>query len=238
MTTRATAALPALLLALVLGGCSLLNQGAPRAPSQSPQVVTSHSMPEPQPTSAPPGSPTTSPQVTSRVVPSLSIAPPSGTVTVTVIGTVEPTAAPPPAREGGGVAAFASPSGRIVCLMAAGEFVRCDYLGPDPAWNVPVPGCQLAFGRMLQVTDTAAGACVGDTLADSAVPGSEFTSWWRSGEPTTTVAGTALRAAVLPYGTALAVADFRCESAESGVTCYNTSTGHGFSLAREAYRIF
>jgi hypothetical protein len=44
--------------------------------------------------------------------------------------------------------------------------------------------------------------------------------------------------AVLPYGSALASGVIRCESATSGVTCRNTSTGHGFTMAREAYSIF
>jgi hypothetical protein len=44
--------------------------------------------------------------------------------------------------------------------------------------------------------------------------------------------------AVLPYGSALAVGHMRCDSETTGVTCRNLTTGHGFSMAREAYSIF
>ncbi|PXX63828.1 hypothetical protein DFR70_1053 [Nocardia tenerifensis] len=43
---------------------------------------------------------------------------------------------------------------------------------------------------------------------------------------------------VLPYGGMLTVGPFTCDSAESGVTCTNDTTGAGFKIAREGNRTF
>ncbi|MFI6168468.1 hypothetical protein ACIBCN_16945 [Nocardia sp. NPDC051052] len=43
---------------------------------------------------------------------------------------------------------------------------------------------------------------------------------------------------VLPYGGVLTVGPFTCDSAESGVTCTNDSTGAGFKITREGNRTF
>ncbi|WP_378732193.1 hypothetical protein [Nocardia brasiliensis] len=43
---------------------------------------------------------------------------------------------------------------------------------------------------------------------------------------------------VLPYGGMLTVGPFTCDSAESGVTCTNNTTGAGFKIARETNRTF
>jgi hypothetical protein len=42
----------------------------------------------------------------------------------------------------------------------------------------------------------------------------------------------------LPYGDAITAGPMRCESAQSGITCRDVESGHGFSISREAYRIF
>ena len=39
--------------------------------------------------------------------------------------------------------------------------------------------------------------------------------------------------AALDYGNALRLGDFMCSSAESGVTCTNTATGHSVKLNRQ-----
>ena len=39
--------------------------------------------------------------------------------------------------------------------------------------------------------------------------------------------------AALDYGNALRLGDFMCSSAESGVTCTNTATGHAVKLNRQ-----
>ncbi|MFE9576109.1 hypothetical protein ACFYO1_06985 [Nocardia sp. NPDC006044] len=43
---------------------------------------------------------------------------------------------------------------------------------------------------------------------------------------------------VLPYGGMLTVGAFTCDSAESGVTCTNDTTGAGFKISRESNRTF
>ena len=42
---------------------------------------------------------------------------------------------------------------------------------------------------------------------------------------------------VLPFGSSKVAEALRCESAETGITCRDGQTGHGSSIAREAYRI-
>ncbi len=141
-------------------------------------------------------------------------------------------------RTGGPAAAFASPSGRIVCMMLAGQFVRCEYVGGDAGWKVPVSNCQLHSGNVLYVdAKVAVGGCVGDTIADTPRVGTSYTTWWRSGDPTATLPGNGPKVAALPYGTRLDVTGFQCESAETGVTCRN-SAGRGFAVSREQYRLF
>lgn len=133
-------------------------------------------------------------------------------------------------------AAFATPSGRIVCIIADNS-VRCDFISSDKAWTSPQPkGCDLAWGDSLYLTQTAGSTCHGDTLADTPSLDSGYVSWRRPGDPTVTVNGLAL--AALPYGAGILVGTLQCDSATTGVTCRNTTTGHGFAMAREAYSIF
>jgi hypothetical protein len=133
-------------------------------------------------------------------------------------------------------AAFATPSGRIVCIIADNS-VRCDFISDDKAWTSPQPkGCDLAWGDSLYLTQTAGSTCHGDTVADTPALDSGYVSWRRSSDPTVEVNGLTL--AALPYGSGVLVGNLQCDSAASGVTCKNTSTGHGFTMAREAYSIF
>ncbi len=133
-------------------------------------------------------------------------------------------------------AAFATPSGRIVCVMADNS-ARCDYIAGDKAWTSPEPkACHLAWGDSLQLTQTAGSTCHGDTLADTPSLDSGYEGWRRSGDPTVVVNGLTL--AALPYGSGLLVGALECDSATTGVTCRNTGTGHGFTMSREAYSIF
>lgn len=43
--------------------------------------------------------------------------------------------------------------------------------------------------------------------------------------------------ATLAYGHSVTYGDVICESAESGVTCSNTASGHGFTVSRAAYEL-
>jgi len=42
----------------------------------------------------------------------------------------------------------------------------------------------------------------------------------------------------LQYGQSVSVGLMQCDSTESGIACRDTKTGHGFRIAREAYRVF
>jgi len=142
----------------------------------------------------------------------------------------------PDIRKALDAAAFVSPSGQIVCeLLASGA--RCDYFAQDKAWTAPEPGnCDLSWGWSLHVDRTAGTSCVGDTIVTTAALNSGFDTWRKPADPTVDWNGIAL--AVLPYGSTLLVDTFRCDSATTGVTCQNQSTGHGFFMSRESYRFF
>lgn len=116
-----------------------------------------------------------------------------------------------------GLPSFTSPTGNITCTMAnsdQGAYAVCSVAEAD--WQVPDPGdCDLDWVTTeLSVGETSsAGSCRGD------YPHTE--------EPTT-----------LEYGRGLRVADVVCESRDTGMTCSNTETGHGFHASRGSYRAF
>ena len=142
----------------------------------------------------------------------------------------------PDIRKALDAAAFVTPSGQIVCeLLASGA--RCDYFAQDRAWDAPEPAnCDLNWGWSLYVDRTAGTNCVGDTIVTTAALNSGLDTWRKPADPSVDWNGIAL--AALPYGSALLVDTFRCDSATTGVTCQNQSTGHGFFMSRESYRIF
>ena len=191
-------------------------------------LTHSTTAPRTQQTTAPSGS---VPTASSSVPPpggSSSSAPNATTATATASTT--------DVRKVSDAAAFATPSGRIVCVMADNS-VRCDYIASDKAWTSPQPkACHLAWGDSLQLTQTAGSTCHGDTLADTPSLDSGYEGWRRSGDPTVVVNGLTL--AALPYGSGLLVGALERDSATTGVTCRNSSTGHGFTMSREAYTIF
>lgn len=43
---------------------------------------------------------------------------------------------------------------------------------------------------------------------------------------------------VLPYGATSTITDRACSSEQSGMTCWDTTTGHGFVISRARYTIF
>lgn len=117
---------------------------------------------------------------------------------------------------------FASPSGTIACVItSSGDIelvargVRCDIDERD--WSPPPrpADCELAYGHgvVLGVGKTARLLCAGDTTLGG------------DSEP-------------LAYGDVITAGPMRCESAESGITCRDVESGHGFSISREAYQLF
>ena len=126
----------------------------------------------------------------------------------------EKLACPAPAdREVNELTGFVAPSGNLSCMIDA-DWARCDIIDRD--WTPPPrpADCEFDYGQGISLGpgEQAQFVCAGDTAfgADE----------------------------VLPYGESLMAGVLRCESAESGITCRDVQTGHGFSLSREAYRLF
>jgi hypothetical protein len=148
-------------------------------------------------------SPTTAPPTSASATPTAD--PRAG---VTVID------APADPRFGTDQAQFATPSGNIACLMRADE-VRCDVL--ERTWTLPPKpaDCDLDFGNgvLLVSAGPARLSCIGDTVADPALP-------------------------KLAYGQAVRYAGVVCVSRETGLRCDNPVTGHGFRVSRGSYEVF
>jgi hypothetical protein len=105
---------------------------------------------------------------------------------------------------------FKSPSGNIVCSIA--DEVICEVkqreFGADPRpATCPTSESWVQQYVSLTVTGVSAGYCTGGM----AVP---------------------FDAVVLPYGKSLTWGAHTCSSGETGVTCSNASTGHGFKVSR------
>ena len=115
---------------------------------------------------------------------------------------------------GGSFVFFRTPSKNIGCVAAAGE-LRCDILKRD--WEPPPSPspCELDYGHGLELGDSgpARFVCAGDTVVDPSSP-------------------------VLGYGEYIEAKGFRCESAESGLSCVSQASGHGFTLSRERFTTF
>ena len=108
---------------------------------------------------------------------------------------------------------FISPTGNVACMIEP-SWARCDIIDRD--WSLPPrpADCEFDYGQgiSLNAGGPAEFVCAGDTAFGPDE--------------------------VLPYGSSKVAGALRCESAESGITCRDGQTGHGFSIAREAYRIF
>jgi hypothetical protein len=117
-------------------------------------------------------------------------------------------------RFGTGSAQFVTPSRNIACRMSTGE-VRCDVV--QRTWEVPPPpaDCTLSYGTGAVLVGSGKGqlSCVGDTVADPSL-------------------------SVLSYGQGVRFGDVVCVSKESGMSCKNAQSGHGFAVARAAYDLF
>jgi hypothetical protein len=113
------------------------------------------------------------------------------------------------------VVEFKTPSGNIGCIYSTGpDYLRCDIgsgLKPRP----PHPqDCQETYGDSVSMRKTGRPGyvCHGDTARDP-------------------------RAKAVAYGTSITVGPFKCTSQTSGLTCRNSS-GHGWFLSRQSYRLF
>jgi hypothetical protein len=108
---------------------------------------------------------------------------------------------------------FLTPSGNIGCAVTASG-ARCDI--GDRFWTAPPKpaSCQLDYGNGVSVSASGAGvSCAGDTLLHSSTN-------------------------VLAYGHGIRNGQVQCVSQSTGVRCEYLATGHGFTIAKEAYTLF
>ncbi len=130
-----------------------------------------------------------------------------------VLGTAGMAAAGPDVTQD---TAFSSPSGNIGCQIIPGTSVRCDML--QHTWSPPPRPdyCKslMAWGQglILKAGGGAHVVCAGDTTMTQDNP--------------------------LAYGDSITAGSMRCDSAETGMTCRDTGTGHGFTIARDSYELF
>jgi len=106
---------------------------------------------------------------------------------------------------------FSSPSGNIGCYLDRNG-VRCDIA--KRTWSPPrkPASCHLDYGQGIALASRARFVCAGDTAL-----GAKHT---------------------LAYGRTIRAGRYSCTSSSAGMTCRNRVTGHGFTLARQRYRIF
>jgi hypothetical protein len=135
------------------------------------------------------------------------------TTTETAVVTVTNVAtvtAPAPAAADHDYDRFQLPSHNIGCGVDSGV-LRCDILsGLNPE---PSQACELDWtGVVLEVDRAAQPECAGDTIYDASAP-------------------------VLEYGESWAREQISCLSTREGLDC-ETPAGHGFHLARRAWRVF
>jgi hypothetical protein len=121
----------------------------------------------------------------------------------------------PPAadREVSELTGFVAPTGNVSCMIDA-NWARCDIVDRD--WSPPPrpADCEFDYGQGISLAPgrQAEFVCAGDTAFGPDE--------------------------VLPYGDSITAGVLRCESAESGITCRDTQTERGFTISRDAYRLF
>jgi hypothetical protein len=108
---------------------------------------------------------------------------------------------------------FISPTGNVACMIDP-TWVRCDILDND--WSPPPrpADCEFDYGQGISLSPGAPAefVCAGDTAFGPDE--------------------------VLPYGESITAGVLACDSADSGFTCRDVETGHGFSISRQAYQLF
>ncbi len=216
------------LAAALLGGCAMFGGGA-TVPSTV--VIT---------VPGPPEGPGPTPGRTSAPAPSVTLPP-------LTPSSASPTAPVPtgpagpvidvPAR---GYTVFSTPSGNIICGGGTGDIgwnLRCDV--NQHSWRLPPKpaDCEFDWGHGAYLAKGRAGlTCVSDTVAGSDLVGMEGT-WW-NGKPGSQVVSTERgKVVALAYGASMRFGPITCLSQSDGLHCTDTTTGAGFDISREAYRL-
>ena len=98
--------------------------------------------------------------------------------------------------------------------MLDSTYVGCDI--SERSWSPPPrpADCEFDYGQGIGMSagEQAAFVCAGDTAMGAGQS--------------------------LAYGESITKDDLTCESAEAGITCRDSATGHGFTIARESYKVF
>lgn len=132
-----------------------------------------------------------------------------------------------------GITEFASPSGNVLCSLGdQGATCTADAVSFTAP---PDPGCDGQWGHTITLSPSAAATfvCKQDAFAGT----DPKPSWWMPGTDSTVAALGWASAPALGYGHRLRNGATTCEVKQSsGVTC--TNGGHGFSLARQSYRVW
>jgi hypothetical protein len=163
---------------------------------------------------------TTAGPVAAVSAPGVTVTAAPGTATpgaATPAGTAETTAPATPSviitTVTGNTSFFITPSKNIGCAVAMTD-ARCDI--GDRSWTTPPKpaSCMLDYGNGMYVNANGAGvSCAGDTVLDRTQN-------------------------VLQYGYGVRNGQMQCISQSTGVKCQDVATGHGFTLAKEAYTVF
>lgn len=129
----------------------------------------------------------------------------------------EPDGEETPEDELTGVQMFASPSGNISCEISA-LGARCTIADLTQTPQVDVGGCEGTIG---QVVILGAQGTEIPCVAEQDGPNQAESDYRK-----------------LEYGQDVWVNNYRCQSEQDGVTCTDTTTNRGFSLARAGVKTF
>lgn len=129
-------------------------------------------------------------------------------------------------------AAFATPTGRIVCLVTDSG-AACEVSQPTYAPPAKPASCQLDWGSRIGLDAGGVGfVCAGDTIRQ--LPSDPTYGGWSDPRWPTTVSGAGV---TLGYGSTLTVGSYTCRVETTGVTCTRQPSGKGFVIATQSYQL-
>ncbi|CAN5610016.1 hypothetical protein BH23ACT6_BH23ACT6_11120 [soil metagenome] len=140
----------------------------------------------------------------------------------------------------GDQASFVMPSGNIQCVMRTGSVVcQISQKGSEPDQSdlseAVLGDCSTSTADALTLLDddVAAWTCTSETIRGQA--SIDLGGWWVADGvgDTEDIEGTDL--AVLNYGQAMQLGSILCSSESTGISCRDTASSAGFTLARESY---